>query len=127
MRIGERFGLRGPDVDKLNSQALATDAASIVKAALDDLKSMTITVVDGDFPREVLSKQNLTFAEYRMPSRRNRRQVYDANLKGSAGTKEGVLKLGAVESEQEIVDDDGQWSWLGLIGLLFAGLFLTGK
>jgi len=58
---------------------------------------MTLTVVDGDFPREVLGKQNLTFAEYKMPTKRNRAEHYDATKKAPGGKKEGVLKLGAID------------------------------
>ncbi|MEK6233355.1 MAG: DUF2330 domain-containing protein, partial [Planctomycetales bacterium] len=51
LRIGERFGLRGADVDKLNGQALAGEREKTVRSALDGLKQLTMTVVDGDFPR----------------------------------------------------------------------------
>jgi hypothetical protein len=58
---------------------------------------MTLTVVDGDFPREVVASQNLMFADYRMPARRNTPEYYDAKTKQPAGKREGVLKLGAID------------------------------
>ena len=98
LRIGEHFGLRGPEIDAANSLALKDDAAQTVAASLSKLDSMTLSVVDGDFPREVLARQNLTFAEYEMPSRRNTPQNYDAKLNGPDDSrKEGVLKIGALD------------------------------
>jgi hypothetical protein len=98
LRIGENFGLRGPDIDKLNLAALDKEREKAVKDALDDLKKMTMTVIDGDFPREVVGAQNLIFGEYKMPARRNSTEFYDAKEKKPAGKREGTLKLGALES-----------------------------
>src|SRR5205823_10507043 len=97
LRIGENFGLRGPDIDKLNLAALDKEREKAVKDAADDLKRMTITVIDGDFPREVVGAQNLIFGEYRMPARRNTTEFYDAKDKKPAGKRVGIIKLGALE------------------------------
>ena len=51
--------------------ALKKGREETVASGLELLKSMTLTVVDGDFPREVLAKENLKFADYRMPRNRN--------------------------------------------------------
>jgi hypothetical protein len=63
---------------------------------LKDLKGMTMTVIDGDFPPEILGRENLTFAEYTMPAGRNRPEIYDAKLMGPAPKKQGVLRIGHV-------------------------------
>jgi len=97
LRIGENFGLRGPEIDKLNLAALDKEREKAVKDALDDLKKMSLTVIDGDFPREVVGAQNLIFGEYRMPARRNSSEFYDAKEKKPSGKREGTLKLGALE------------------------------
>jgi hypothetical protein len=97
LRIGEHLGLRGPEIDKLNLAALDKEREKAVKDSLADLKKMTMTVIDGDFPREVVATQNLIFGEYRMPARRNSREFYDAKDKKPAGKREGTLKLGALE------------------------------
>jgi hypothetical protein len=97
LRIGEHLGLRGPEIDKLNLAALDKEREKAVKDALGDLKKMTMTVIDGDFPREVVGAQNLIFGEYRMPARRNSSDFYDAKDKKPAGKREGTLKLGALE------------------------------
>ena len=93
LRVGERLGLRGAAIDKLNAQVLAEMNRKTVETALDGVKEMTLTMVDGDFPREVLAGQNLKFANFKMPSRRNNAQSYDATSKKAGGKKEGVLIL----------------------------------
>jgi hypothetical protein len=96
LRIGEHFALRGPEIDKLNLDSLAEDRKQASAQALGDVKKMTLTVIDGDFPREVLSGKDLAFAEYQMPARRNKAEFYDAKTKQPAGKQEGVLELGHV-------------------------------
>ena len=80
----------------MNLAALDREREKAVKDALADLKKMTMTVIDGDFPREVVGAQNLIFGEYRMPARRNSTEFYDAKDKKPAGKREGMLKLGAL-------------------------------
>src|SRR5438067_13853963 len=82
LRIGENFGLRGPEIDKLNLAALDREREKAVKDALDDLKKMTMTVIDGDFPCEVVGAQNLIFGEYPMPAGRDTSEFYDAKRTG---------------------------------------------
>ena len=108
LRIGERFGLRGAEIDKLNTGPLANERAKTVKQALEDLKGMTLTVIDGDFPREVLASRNLTFGQYRMPTRRNTAEFYDAKQKKPAGKKQGVLKLGRLDPSGESPSREGR-------------------
>lgn len=131
LRIGERFGLRGPEIDTLNEAALQTEREKIVKGALDGLKDMTLTVVDGDFPRELLAKQNLTFAEYRMPAKRNRPEIYDTKLNKPAQKKQGVLKVGALApvDKATVANAETRSSrpllWLlSIAGLAFVGFVL---
>ena len=95
LRIGERLGLRGAKIDALNAQVLAEQREKTVQAALKDVKGLTLTVVDGDFPPEVLGRENLTFSQYTMPSGRNKPEVYDAKVMGPAPKKQGVLQVSA--------------------------------
>lgn len=76
LRIGERLGLRGKEIDALHDKALEKERHETVRKALNGLKAMTLTIVDGDFPRDVLASDNLTFAAYRMPPSRNSPSVY---------------------------------------------------
>jgi hypothetical protein len=91
LRISERLQLRGGEIDKLHAATLADQRQQTVDAALANIQSLTLTVIDGDFPRDVLANQNLTFAEYRMPARRNNSRSYDAKLKGPAPKRQGML------------------------------------
>lgn len=50
LRIGEHFGLRGPQIDARNAAANKSNVDKIVESAIDDFPGMTLTVVDGDFP-----------------------------------------------------------------------------
>jgi len=122
LAIGERFGLRGKEIDGVNAKALEGEREKTVANGLDDLKKkMTLTVVDGDFPREVLAKQNLAFDDYRMPARRNRPETYDAKVNGPGGRKQGVLKLGALDLPDAGLRVGGL-TVMGLLGLVTVGL-----
>ena len=61
------------------------------------LAEMTLTVVDGDFPREVIAKENLTFSEFAMPANRNNAEQYEAPKFAPGGKKEGVLQTGQID------------------------------
>jgi len=135
LRIGEHLGLRGPQIDKLNHESISEMKRETVKKAIDDLKGMTMTVVDGDFPREVVAGQNLTFAEYKMPARRNSSQSYDPKVNGPAPKKQGVLKRGEIKTgslspqggaTQLAENDTGGptilWWMLSGLGVALAGL-----
>jgi hypothetical protein len=74
LRISESFGMRGEAVDGLHARELAELRAEAVAGALDDVKEMHLTVLDGVFPQQVLADQNLTFSPYRMPSKKNVRR-----------------------------------------------------
>jgi hypothetical protein len=97
-----------------------------VKDALADMKKMTLTIVDGDFPREVVGGQNLLFGEYRMPARRNTPEYYDAKTKQPAGKREGMLKLGMLDPPAR--RNGGLFSAirLGLIASISLGLAVVG-
>ena len=64
LRIGERLGLRGEELDALHRAALERERAEAVERSLSALDHMTLTVVAGDFPRETLAKDNLHFSEF---------------------------------------------------------------
>ena len=134
LNIGERLGLRGTEIDALHEEHLAHERKIAVASALDSLKEMSLTVVDGDFPREVLARKNLRFGEYKMPARRNKAEVYDVKSKQPAGKQPGVRHVGTVD--WEAVDEQiaatqstlpqrsrvaiAEISTLALLGILFA-------
>jgi hypothetical protein len=100
LAIGEALGLRGGEIDKLHEESLKEEGRKAVADSLEGVKRMTLTVLDGDFPREVLARKDLIFGQYKMPARRNTRENYDAKINGPAGKQEGVLKLGAIDWEK---------------------------
>jgi len=60
---------------------------------------MTLTVIDGDFPRTTIAEQNLTFPRHRMPADRNNARRYDARQQGpNQQNPGGILYHGALDS-----------------------------
>ena len=72
LAVSEAFGMRGEGVDGLHSKALEEAKALAVDGALDDVREMHISVIDGVFPGNLLASQNLTFSMYEMPEDRNK-------------------------------------------------------
>jgi hypothetical protein len=91
LRIGERLGLRGIELDRYHAEALAEAKEKALLNALEDISELTLTVVDGDFSRDVLARENLTFASYTMWPWKNNPRTYDAKRFGPARTMDGVL------------------------------------
>jgi hypothetical protein len=123
LRIGEWFDLRGPEIDTLNRQAYTAERQQVVRKALEDLQSMTMTVVDGDFPRETLAKENLTFADFEMPAERNLATVYDAKLMAPAPRKSGIVLVAAPpeSTSAQVGTDDSS----GIVVLIVAVLTIA--
>jgi hypothetical protein len=101
LQVGEFFGLRGAEIDQVNAQVLLEQSELTNQKSLKEIKNMVLTVVDGDFPRDVLASQNLKFANYAMPAKRNVSRAYDAKLFGPGGEKSGTL------IETSSLDTDG--------------------
>jgi hypothetical protein len=91
LQIGEYFGLRGAEIDSEHAQVLAEQAEITNQKSLREIKGMVLTVVDGDFPRDVLAAQNLKFAEFAMPAKRNVPRAYDAKRFGPGQAQRGTL------------------------------------
>ena len=121
LAVGEHFGLRGPEIDALHSAVLRKSADQSVKQALTDLSAMTLSVIDGDFPRKVVAGENLTFANYIMPETRNRAAVYDALRHGPALKQRGMRKEGSVPG------GISWWGWIGVGLFACAGLICTAR
>ena len=85
LAVNERLGLRGPEIDQIIVEAQQVAADKVAAKSLEGLDGMTLTLVDGDFPRQVVANQNLKFARYAMSPRRNRAEVYDAKFHGARG------------------------------------------
>ncbi len=130
LKIGERLGLRGSHLDSLHRKALAKDREAAVKGALAQLRKMTLTVVDGDFPREMLSKENLTFSRFTMDARKNRPQNYDAKLFRAAPSPGGKVyrRTGLLEPrEKDRTRMAGVWLPLALPALALGWMAIVNR
>lgn len=102
-RIGEYFKLRGQSIDRLNHSVAIRNDKTKVHRVLKPIERMTLTVVDGDFPRDVLAKQNLTFSSFKMAQKQNNKRSYDAKLYGPNKKKvEGRLYYGAIHEIEKL-------------------------
>ena len=88
--IGEHFGLRGSEYENLVGQSHQKKQERSRRAALAGLKNMTLSVVDGDFPRDVIARENLSFSAYNILPQRNRVEFYDSKLNGAPQKKSGI-------------------------------------
>ena len=91
LRIGELLNMRGPEVDVLHREVLREEREESTEHALATLEDMTLTVIDGDFPRDVLSRDNLHFSKHEMSKERNTAAAYDARLFGPAPQQGGTV------------------------------------
>jgi hypothetical protein len=64
LKIGERLGLRGEEVDKLIGEVIAKERLAAAEAVKDAYQGMVLTVIEGDFPRDVIARQNLHFEAF---------------------------------------------------------------
>jgi hypothetical protein len=114
LRIGERLGLRGDEIDVLHRGALQEAREVAVNEALVDLRGMTLTVIDGDFPREVIAEENVSFTAFGMPGDLNTPRHYDAKKKAPAKAPKGLVYGGTTPSIRPTPE---KW-WA--IGIVFA-------
>ena len=98
LRIGEHFGLRGKEIDVVIEEVSAQEADKLAASSIPQLEELTLTVVDGDFPREVLANENLRFADFEMAASRNNSLRYNTPTHGPTEKKEGVLIGGYLPS-----------------------------
>ncbi len=129
LMINEQLGLRGAEMDQVILETQQSAAEKIASQSLQDLQGMTLTLVDGDFPRQVIANQNLKFARYAMPPKRNQSKVYDAKDHGKQanpwdgqGVLIGQVDLEVWESQQQA---KVYQRWALAVGVVSLGLVLT--
>jgi hypothetical protein len=66
LNISEALGLRGDAIDERMAQAVEAQKQEQLLNALDSLRELTLTVLDGHFDVEVLARQNLRFEPFTM-------------------------------------------------------------
>jgi len=89
--IGARLGMYGTYLDSLHSDMLSRHRERIAERALKSLEGMTLTIIEGEYPRDVLAKDNLHFEKYVMRSHHNNRGKYDANTRKAGSSRNGTL------------------------------------
>jgi len=65
LNVSESLGLRGPEIDALHAQVLSEQRALAVDGALDDLREMHFTVIDGVLPGDLIARENLSLLYHR--------------------------------------------------------------
>lgn len=108
LAIGERLGLRGGEIDAIHHRSLAEMQKQANEKGAADLKGMTLTIIDGDLPRELIANRNLTFADYRMPQKRNKTEYYNAREKGPQSSQPGVRVTGSLDELQSLHQAESQ-------------------
>ena len=71
LNVSEELGLRGRHMDPVLEQEMAAVRAKALAGMKYRLAKMTLTVIDGEFPREVLRAQDLTLRCYDARSERD--------------------------------------------------------
>ena len=77
LRISEGLGLRGVQIDVLHESVIAEERAEALEGSLWDVRSMTLTVIDGDFPKRLLAAENLHVKPYEMVASLNSADVWN--------------------------------------------------
>jgi len=65
LNVNEELGLRGPHIDELVREEMAAERKRAFGDVLKDLEGMTLTRLEGDFPREIIRQNDLTFVAYK--------------------------------------------------------------
>jgi len=86
--IGERLGLRGGQLDQLHGKELSLDRTAMKAEALSLLKGMHLTILDGDFPRDVLSRENIVFEPYSLAEQPAPEKVLSSQAQAVTNTAE---------------------------------------
>ena len=79
LEISERLNLRGEGTDQLFDSELKKKRDAMVADMLKDLDGMTLTVIDGQPPLELMRDHDITFAKFKMTGSKNTRATYNAN------------------------------------------------
>jgi len=75
LNISEALNLRGDVIDVLLHDSMESQRDEAVEDALSDLRGMTLTVLDGVIPGELLAGENLRFEPWTMPWSNNKRRA----------------------------------------------------
>jgi hypothetical protein len=89
LRIGEALDLRGPEIDAMHEAHLEVERDGAAQKALGSLEGLTMSVVDGEFPIQLMKDQDLTFSRFAMAKERNVYETYDCKSDGPPVVRPG--------------------------------------
>lgn len=89
LRVGEALDLRGPEIDAMHEAHLEVERDASAQAALGALEGMTMSVIDGEFPLQLMKDQDLTFSKFAMAKDKNVATLYDCKRDGPAWPVQG--------------------------------------
>lgn len=126
--INRQLGMKGSEADELVGQVAADNIAREVEVHLKKLRSYTLTIVDGEFPRDVIAKKNLTFQRYAMAKNRNNSKSYDPKKLGPAESKPGLRVVGQIDWSEKFDDEtliaQNRPTWPKFAWLVFAAIVI---
>ncbi|MCR9119975.1 MAG: hypothetical protein NXI22_23815, partial [bacterium] len=126
--INRQLGMKGSEADELVGQVAADNIAREVAVHLKKLRSYTLTIVDGEFPRDVIAKKNLTFQRYAMAKNRNNSKSYDPKKLGPAESKPGLRVVGQIDWSEKFDDEtliaQNRPTWPKFAWLVFAAIVI---
>ena len=94
LSINEALHMRDETSTLMASAAVEEERRSIYEDTFRRLADMTMTVIDGDFPRDLLAKDNLQVSEFRMEAKKNSADAYHAPTLRGRGQRAGELFFG---------------------------------
>jgi len=101
--IGERLNLRGGRMDVFHDKLLAAEREEAQASAMESLKEMSFTVIEGDFPPDVVANENIRFEPYRLKSTAQESSVLSAALERVQGESE--WSFGGIETTRGLIED----------------------
>ncbi len=126
LAIGETFGLRGAQIDTLHAQAISAEREKAVDGVLEWLDGMTMTVIRGDFPREILAEKNLHIVAYgaAVPGEKHGRANPSPSNDGVEHARATPTEREPIVNEPQMTEQQQQENG-GLGGLAVAGALLA--
>jgi hypothetical protein len=91
LRIGEALDLRGPEIDALHEAHLDVERDASAQQALGGIEGLSMSVIDGEFPLQLMKDTDLTFTRFVMTKEKNVSTLYDCKRDGPANTLGGLI------------------------------------
>ncbi len=100
--IGERLNLRGGRMDVFHDKLLAAEREEAQASAMESLKEMSFTVIEGDFPPDVVANENIRFEPYRLESTAQRKGALSFAFERARGGSD--WSFGGIETVRGLIE-----------------------